>query len=85
MIPLAFQSPQAFHACRFTITVPYAAWRQAGWGGLEVLEEASRLAFPVYSLLGVEKSLNQWFSTGDDFSSTRQHRPTLPFGNIWDI
>ena len=43
--------------------VPYAAWRKAGWGGLEVLEEASWLAFPVYSLLGVDFSLNQWFLT----------------------
>ena len=65
--------------------MPYAAWRQAGWGGLEVLEEASWLAFPVYSLLGVDFSLNQWFLTGGDFSSTGQHRPTLPFGNIWGI
>ena len=65
--------------------VPYAAWRKAGWGGLEVLEEASWLAFPLYSLLGVDFSLNQWFLTGGDFSSTRQHRPTLPFGNIWDF
>ena len=30
---------------------------------LEVLEEASWLAFPVYSLLGVDFSLNQWFLT----------------------
>ena len=50
-----------------------------------MLEEASWLAFPLYSLLGVDFSLNQWFLTGGDFSSTRQHRPTLPFGNIWDF
>lgn len=52
MILLALQSPQAVHTRRSTITVPHAAWRQGGWGGLEVvLGEAAWLDLPVYSLL----------------------------------
>lgn len=62
MIPLAFSLLRHFTPVGSNPTVLYCL-EASRMGRLEVLEEASRLAFPVYSLLGVE-SLNQWFSTG---------------------
>lgn len=49
---------------------PLCCLEAGGWQGLEVvLGEASWLDFPVCSLLGVDFSLNRWFSVGGDFSS----------------
>lgn len=79
MIPLAFQSPQAFHGHGATIIVLHASQKQGGWRGLEVmLGEASWLDFPIYSLLGVDFTLQQWFSTRGDFSPRPSGHLAMP-------